>query len=283
MRTYDIALTEALSIDDLVARTQALAPVPTIYFKVRDVVERSDGSVDELARIIAVDPALTARLLSIVNSPVFAQSPPVDTISRAVNMLGMQQIHDLVLVNSLYNAFAAFNHIAGEIRAFWDASVRRAALIAALAKYDKERLFVLGLLGDLGLLVLLLHHPGLVRRARVMAEQTHQPLYGAERMLIGFDNAELGGALLAAWKLPASIHQPIGHQSHYQNVVPHARETAWLHLASLMVEAVDRGEEPLLWVEPALWAITGCDSETALTALASIDADIGEIRVAFFS
>lgn len=283
MQTYDAALTETVTIEDLVVRTQALAPVPTIYFKVRDLIEQPDASVVELARIIAVDPALTARLLSIVNSPIYAQSRPVETISRAVNMLGMQQIHDLVLVTSLYSAFSAFDKIAGEMRAFWDASVRRAALISALVEYDKERLFVLGLLGDLGLPVLLLHQPNLVRHARALAEQTRQPLHGAERMLIGFDHAELGGALLAAWKLPAGIHQPIGHQSHFQGVVPHARETAWLHLASVMVEAVDRGEEPLLWAEPALWAMTGGDAETALAALSGIEADIGKIRSAFFA
>lgn len=283
MKTYDAAYTETVTIEGLVARTQSLAPVPSIYFKVRDLIEQPDASVVELARIIAVDPALTARLLSIVNSPVYAQSRPVETISRAVNMLGMQQIHDLVLVTSLYSAFSAFDRIAGEMRAFWDASVRRAALIAALVEYDKERLFVLGLLGDLGLPVLLMHQPDLVRRARVLAEQTRQPLHAAERMLIGFDHAELGGALLAAWKLPAAIHQPIGHQSHFQGVVPHARETAWLHLSSVMVEAVDRGQEPLCWAEPAIWAMTGSEPETALAALTGIEADIGKIRSAFFA
>lgn len=270
------------SIDELVARTQALASVPSIYFKVRDLIEQPDSSVVDLARIIAVDPALTARLLRLVNSPLYAQSRPVETVSRAVNMLGMQQIHDLVLVASLHTTFASFDTIAAEMRAFWEASVRRAALISALVSFDKERLFVLGLLGDLGLPVLLLHQPELFRLASMRAVEAGQSVHAAEQSLMGFDHAELGGALLAAWKLPVTIHAPIACQCRFSQAGSFVHEAAMLRLVGLMVEAVDRGQDPLAWVDAPLWAAARSTPEAALAALGGIEADVNAIRAAFF-
>lgn len=278
----------ALSIDDLVAKTTDLVPLPAVYFEVNRIVQDSDSSIIDLARTIAMDPALTARILRIVNSPLYAQSRPVETVSRAVNMLGMQQIHDLVLVNSLCSSFARVPLDAPELQTFWHDSVLRAVLASGLAKRlelgNMEKLFVLGLLSDLGLLVLWLHAPRLAGQASGLARQRVEPLHQAENELLGFDHAQLGGALLAAWKLPASIHEPIASQHQVGADQPFATEAAWLHVVGRIVEATERGLDPLIWVDESAWPLTqGATPDATVELLAESADEVAGIHSILFS
>jgi len=276
-----------VSIGDLVAKTTDLVPLPAVYFKVRGIVEDPDSSIIDLARTIALDPTLTARILRIVNSPLYARSRPVETVSRAVNILGMQQIHDLVLVNSLCSSFARVPLDAPEIQAYWHDSVRRAVLASEMAKRVElgniEKLFVLGLLSDLGRLMLWLHLPGLAGQVSELARQRVVPLYRAESELLGFDHAQLGGALLAAWKLPASIHEPIASQRHIRADQPFATEAACLHVVGRIVEATERGLDPLIWVDEAAWPLTqGATPEVTVEILAQAPDDVANIHSILF-
>ena len=278
--------TSAPSIDLLVARTTDLVPMPAVYFEVKRIIDDPDSSIIDLARTIALDPALTAHLLRIVNSSLYAQSRPVETVSRAVNMLGTQQIHDLVLATSLGGAFSQFQPFPFDMHAFWRSSVHRAMLAKAMAMRiglrDNERLFVLGLLSDLGLLVLWLNVPEIARQASDLAQQRGDRRLATEPALLGFDHAQLGGALLAAWKLPPGLHRPIVAQGLGQAEQAFAIEAAWLHLVGSMVEATERDLDPLIWIDPAAWTLTQITPEIATETLAEVAGEVDHIHALFF-
>jgi HD-like signal output (HDOD) protein len=275
------------SIDDLVTRTTDLLPLPSVYFEVKRIIEDPDSSIIDLARAIALDPALTTRLLRMVNSAFYAQARPVETVSRAVSTMGTQRIHDLVLVTSLCKAFTDVRLDSHELYSFWYDSVHRAVLARDLSGQhglgDPERFFVLGLLSHIGLPVLWLNQRALFDRASELARKCGVPLHQAESELLGFDHTQLGGALLASWKLPASIHQPIAAQLDLQPEQPFAMETAWLHVIGLVVEATGRGLDPMIWLNDAVWPLTGGGTPAVtLESLARAGDEVAHIHATLF-
>ena len=81
----------------LVKGSIELLSLPDVYIRLRDVVDSPHSSMADIAQVISQDPATTARLLKLVNSAFFGLPSQVDTITRAINLLGTQQVHDLVL------------------------------------------------------------------------------------------------------------------------------------------------------------------------------------------
>ncbi len=89
------------SAQELVQSGTSVFPLPEIYFRVGEVVDDSDSTMDDLAYILELDPAISARLLRIGNSPLYGFPKQIDTISRAVNIVGMQAINDLVTATTV--------------------------------------------------------------------------------------------------------------------------------------------------------------------------------------
>ena len=90
-----------MNAHDLVTGNLRLTTLPDVYLKVKAVVDDPDAGVADMVQAIEHDPGITARLLRIANSAFFGFAAKVETVSRAVSLLGTQQIHDLVLATSL--------------------------------------------------------------------------------------------------------------------------------------------------------------------------------------
>ena len=82
------------SAQELVQSCSTLFTLPEIYLRVRDIVDSPESTMDELANTLKFDPAISARLMKIVNSPLCGFSKNVDNISQAVTLLGMQPVSD---------------------------------------------------------------------------------------------------------------------------------------------------------------------------------------------
>lgn len=238
-----------------------LITLPAVYFEIRRVIESSNSTLADIARTISTDPALSAKLLRIVNSPIYAQSRPVETITRAVSMLGMAQIHDLALAASLATSFARIPAGLMDMTRFWRDSVLRATLMKSLAARDgsreTERAFLEGLLGDLGHLVFYLRIPDAASAALRGALSGSEPLYRIERRELGCDFAEVGAAVAHAWNLPEGLRATIRMQCEPVAGEPHAREAALLNIAGAMVWAEEYGLDPTALIHPATWTL--CD------------------------
>ncbi|HMW18869.1 MAG TPA: HDOD domain-containing protein [Accumulibacter sp.] len=228
---------------DLVASISRLASLPEAYLRVKRVLDDPDSGLMELTEAISVDPAMTARLLRVVNSPFYGFSRRVDTVYRAVNVLGMQQAHDLVLAWAIGSAFANVQFNVIPMQDFWLQSVATAIAARTLAKsqrfIDAERLFIEGLLADIGHLVMYAALPGQSIKARHESHHTGRPLAEVEREVIGTDFAEIGAVLVVAWDLPSSFQEPIACQLTPENAVNHPLEAAILSVSSALAISLD--------------------------------------------
>lgn len=252
----------------LVKESVELISLPDIYIRLRNVIASPDWSMADIADIVANDPSITARLLKLVNSSFFGLASKVDTITRAINLLGIQQVHDLVLATSVIDSFSGFTNDYFNIYDFWFNGVYCAVTARLLAYYCQdlgtERPFVAGLLHNIGHLVTYQKIPEESLRAIEIATQKNISLYLAERELLGFDYAQVGAELMREWKLPKSLQEITEFHVEPEKASDFQLETAIIHIASDMTQnalAQIAISPETLAINPLCWEITGLSVE----------------------
>ncbi len=222
----------------LVKESIELISLPDVYIRLRDVISSPNSSMSDVAQIIAHDPAITARLLKLVNSSFFGLVSKVDTMTRAINLLGTQQVHDLVLATVVVDSFSGFVNESLNIYDFWFNGVYCAVTARLLAYHckniDTERPFIAGLLHNIGHLVSYQIMPDESCAAHDIAQQKNIELYKAEREVFGFDYAEVGAELMREWNLPLSLQEITEFHIEPEKSSDFKLETNLVHIASII-------------------------------------------------
>jgi HD-like signal output (HDOD) protein len=224
---------------EIVSSVKTLLTLPDVYLRVKAVIEDPDSYMDDLVNAISVDSGITARLLRLVNSAFFNLVVRVDNVRRAVNILGMQPVHDIVLATTVARTFSGIDPGIMDMHRYWEDSVSRAVYGRLLAvrgnRLDRERMFVTCLLCDLGHLVMYQQLPDQVGEAMQRAPLDPIAVAAAEREVLGYDYAEVGAELLRAWKMPDSMMQAVRWQiDPTRSDGRFAAEAAVAHIARLL-------------------------------------------------
>ncbi|HHC72553.1 MAG TPA: HDOD domain-containing protein [Thiotrichales bacterium] len=176
-----------------------LPTLPDVALRVRVAMQDNGRRMAELARIIQVDPALTARLVKVVNSPLYRANRHIDDCHKAITRLGLVTTRNLVMGFTLRNLFQPRQHrLAERLRESWRHSCRVAAISSVLARLtpgvDTGRALLAGLIHDIGELPILLY---LEKRGSVEGI----PLERILRQL----RAPLGSLVLQAWQFDREL------------------------------------------------------------------------------
>ena len=229
---------------DKVLSESQLVSLSEVYLKLQQLIDSDNYSLVEIAETIGLDPAVTTRLLRIVNSCFFGLAAKIDTVNRAINYLGAKQVHDLVLTMWISQTFGNLKVEDFDMKDFWKRSVYNAISAREIAQLfnviDSERLFVTGLLADIGHLMMYQAIPELTLEARQLAQQKQAPLHLVEQEHIGFDYTAVGSALLNNWNLPESISDCVKNQLTPDKAESFEMETAILHLSGLLTQAYEQ-------------------------------------------
>ncbi|MCB1880246.1 MAG: HDOD domain-containing protein [Gammaproteobacteria bacterium] len=266
-----------------------LISLPDIYLRLRAVLDDPDFSMSDVSDVICRDPGMTARLLRLVNSAFFGLAAKIETVTRATSLLGTQQVHDLILATSVAETFDGMSSEVMDMHRFWRRSIHCGVLSRLLANkcnvLDSERLFVAGLLRDIGHLVMYQTIPDLSRQAMEQSAATSQPLFKIEREIIGLDYARVGGALMRQWDLPKSLTQAAEFHVEPGRAVENALETAIVHLAALVAESCDAGEAPDSWqarIDEAAWQLAGLSLAQCSECQIEADGQIEQVMQLIF-
>lgn len=219
---------------------------------------------------------MTARLLKVVNSSFFGFASTIETVSYAVTLLGPEQVHDLILATSVGRVFSGINSRVTNMDLFWRTSVYCGVASRLLSSYcnvlDTERLFVAGLLRDIGHLVMYIEVPDAVQQALSDSRREQRPLHSVERELIGFNYADVGYELMRAWKLPASLQEIVRHHPEPGRARHYPLETSIVHMASSLAVATKQDEGTLAErIDPVAFQATGITPERIAHARQEID------------
>ncbi|MCL2161867.1 MAG: HDOD domain-containing protein [Betaproteobacteria bacterium] len=277
------------SAQELVTYIESLAALPSVYYRVREELESSNGSICEVARLIEADPALTTGVLKLVNSAFYGFSRKIENVEHAVLVLGLRQTHELVLAISVSNVFAGIRPQYMDMRRYWIGCMMTALTTRELAHLTCNpaagRLFIIGLLADTGHLVMYQTVPELAVEAQSAADVGGEPLFEAERRIIGCDSAEVGAALMDNWKLPTNFAEIIGAQITPRLAGKYAVEAGLLHIA-LAVSKADRYNEPseqaLQCIDPRIWESLGLNSGSFPLIREAVEINLSSCTAMFF-
>ncbi|MCP5310761.1 HDOD domain-containing protein [Cognatazoarcus halotolerans] len=258
------------SLAELIGMAPQASALPPVYHACRDILEgRVAGTATGMASIISASPLHANRVLAMVNAPSEGDATPIHTISRAVNLFGMQRIHDLVLASCLAETLHPLVSVS-KLKHFWRQSLRMAQGAKAAARVlrlrDPERPFVEGLLADIGLL--LMWHADAAAMRQVEAEAIGQaiPVNMRERACFGYDNADVARELARAWGLPSALMLALGGQHAPVDAAPHQLEAALLNLARSLASVVPGTGSTTLLSRDTLH-ILGLEDEPTLSKL----------------
>jgi HD-like signal output (HDOD) protein len=218
--------------------TTTLPTLPLVASRLVEAVARMDAeTTEEVARILALDPVLTARTLRLANSDWYGFPRKVGSVELAVLVLGPGTIRDLVLTASVVQTLAPGGRALTDL---WNHAMACGVAARALGERVQYRLlgeaYAAGLLHDIGAVLLRQKDPERFDAAVALAESNGHALEEAERSLFGSDHPEVGGWLAERWGLPGEIVEAIACHDRPEVAVRSPELTALVHIADALAD-----------------------------------------------
>lgn len=272
----------------LVHEDTKLSTLPNIFSQINKVISNLNSSAQDISDVIEKDTNFSAKVLRIVNSAFYGYPSRIDKVSRAVTIIGTKQLG--ILAGGI-NILKIFRNIPSHIidmKSFWEHSILCGINARIIGGYkniqNTERLFVAGMLHDIGRLLLCNYMPELMRYLIEEAGRTRKSLYQVEKEVIGIDHASIAEALFRRWKLPMSLENIVRY--HHQPLDSLNRvEASIVHVADVMSIAMglgSSGEQYLPRLDTGAWDVLGISPNLLSVAADQAQKQFAEIFHYFF-
>jgi len=227
-------------LDRTVAIVGDLPSIPKIAQEVMAAVADDSTSADDLRKVLDKDPALSARVLKVANSSLYAFRREVETLRHAISLLGFRAVETLVMAASLRDVFANFGL---SEKLLWEHATAAGVVAGRLASYgpiDLERdvAFTAGLLHDIGKVAMSNVHRERYQKIIMRTYNEGVAFQEAEREEFGFDHAALGAKVAAKWRLPPQLVAAIRYHHHPPSAYP--KGPPELHRLIALISVVTR-------------------------------------------
>jgi len=232
----------------------SLPTLPQMYQQICEMADDPATTVADFGALISEDPALTGKLLKLVNSALYSFPRRVSSITRAVVILGFNAVKQLSLSISIVKMFKPVESSGFDLISFWEHSVATAVLGKAIGQRigmeAVEEIFVGGLLHDIGKLVAHEHFLEAYTEALDSIPERHRYLLEAEVEALGVDHTWIGRMIAERWKLPDNLVDMIRYH-HRPEVAKHSvKAAAILQLADALAIGIGWGSGGNRWVPP---------------------------------
>ena len=185
-----------------------LPSLPHAAAALMETLGSPDASLAEVNAIIASDVGMTAKVLQLVNSPLFSLVREITSIKSAVILIGLDALKELVFLAEVFSAFEPPYPIEGFSLTDFETHSALTARIASALPVPRSVLpgaTTAGMLHDIGKLVLAVRLPEQLERCLALAREQNRSLFSVEFDLIGASHAEVGAYLLGLWGLSPLI------------------------------------------------------------------------------
>lgn len=256
---------------ELIEEFSEVQTLPHVVTQLTKLIADSNTTMKQFEEVIEMDPVLVARLLKIVNSPMYGLMQKVDSIGRAVAYLGMKNLNNIAITDALMGIF-----LQGDESEFFSRSNLwlHCAAVSICSKMVAERIF--GINGDDSYLCGILHDFGIIVEEQIRNEQffaicrdstSSTRMLEMEQEQFGTDHCELGYILTGEWSMDESIRIAIrDHHSLLEEVEPESL-LGILQIAEYLTTQLDYTTLP------------GIKMEISEPLLAHIEENIDEYRV----
>lgn len=279
---------EHINPNEVVKQEMDLASLPNIFYQISESLKNPRSSAAYVAEVISKDVALSAKLLKMVNTPFYGFPSKIDTLSRAVTIVGTNQLSNLALGVSVITAFENVPEEFFTLKEFWLHSVTCGIVARLLAGITglpgDEKFFVAGLLHDIGRLVMLKNHPKASTEVLRPAKVGRRSLTEVERGVWGCTHADIGGRMLKSWRLPAFLEVLVlHHHNPLEAAMP--KEAAIIHMADFITHGLSIGSSGASLV-PELntnaWQLLKLSPSDLSTISRQAERQANDVMAAFF-
>ncbi len=276
----------------LVRQVRHLLSLPTVCLKVMEMINQPRTTSRDLEKVLAQDPPLTAHILKMANSPFYGMCSRIDTLSRAVSVIGTRRIANLVLAVSTVKTFNKMTNGIVSIENFWLHSIYCGVIANLLAnrcgrKHD-ESIFVAGILHDIGQLILFNKKPDETREAllRMQSDTEEHAFHHYEDQVLGFNHMQVGAELARTWRLPDKLITCIACHHHPDTAPEHRLEVSLVHIANALaglaeLHSTDLSDVPP--VHPLAWELTGLDAAEVTAVIEQAQQQFTETQAALLA
>jgi len=245
-------------VRERIEHINALPTIPKVLNRLLAVIENPTVSLNEISTFISSDPALTTKVLRMVNSPVYGFPGRISSVNQAVILLGLTVVKGLLL------GVSVFDLMQKTMIGLWEHSIGTAILarMIALRKGHREpdEVSVNGLLHDIGKVFLLLQFPDQYQQALAQTQGDGITIHEAEKNHFNTTHASVGSWMARKWRFPAKLIDVIEyhHKPHLTRTTP--VESAIVHIADILVRARGfgfPGDDLVTPVQPEAWDLLG--------------------------
>ena len=216
-----------------------LPSVPRCYHELHALALDETAGIADIARVVARDPAMSAKTLQLVNSAYYGGARTFTSLQQAVAYLGIEALKALALTADIFTASAELRDAGFSIETLQRQAMEGALLaqqIVGRTSPDAVPAFAAGLLRDVGLLVLARARPDEVAAVMRRVREEGIDESTAELDLLGATHAQLGAYILGAWGLPMDVVAAVASHARGDATTPHGAVAVAVHLASALVE-----------------------------------------------
>lgn len=197
------------------SRIESFPALPTIVTKIIAATANPNCCANDLVRIILPDQAMCATILKVANSAFFGMPREVSTLERAIVVLGIEEIKNIVIGKAIFTSFPRMTKESRQrVSLFWEHTFTcglAAKIIGEQLHFSPSELFIAGLIHDIGKLAMFLSFPD---EYPILSELANHPLFGTlneERKNFAISHDQVGLKLAEKWLLPEQLVAAIGY------------------------------------------------------------------------
>jgi len=215
--------------------------MPDVYREIQQLIKQQKLNITDYLDVLEKDSVLSTRLIRIANSRYFGFPGRVEDLYQALSMIGIMQLHDLMLTSLSLRTLASVPQQIFNLEAFWKYSVQCGIAARTIAQYSQifpiNPYFTLGLLHEIGHAAMFFKQPELSLQAVDKSKQQDCCVTGIEQEYLGFDYTQAGTALMQLWHLPELYQQiTMFHLHPEQADKAHRQATQIIHLAHMICQ-----------------------------------------------